>query len=141
MFGQKMTYLLFKHRVGFGPLLNGMAKKLCFFAFYRYIWKNWWFRIGSVFLGGLKTSPHACEESRKNKLIIKCECQKISYTFFLSHIFSFFICRKQEYEKRFQKLRNHVLRWHSGRKSASFWWMHSGRKYLIQTSSTTFFSK
>ena len=67
------------------------------------------FVLGS-FSGGLKTPPHACEESRKNKLIIKCECQKISYTFFLSHIFSFFICRKQEYEKRFQKLRNHVLR-------------------------------
>ena len=34
------------------------------------------------FSGGLKTLPHACEESRKNELIIKCDCQKINYSFF-----------------------------------------------------------
>ena len=136
-----MTYLLVTYRVGFGPLLNGMAKKLYFFCFLPLHLKKLVISYCVSFSGRLKISPHACEESRKNKLIIKCECQKIVHTFFLSHTFSFFICRKQEYEKRFQKLRNHVLRWHSGRKSASFWWMHSGRKHLIQTSGTTFFSK
>ena len=134
-----MTYLLVKHRVGFGTLLNSMAKVILF-CFLPLHLKKIVISCWVSFSGRLKTSPHTCEESIKNKLIIKCDCQKINYTFFyLIHFF--FICRKQEYEKRFQKLRNHVLRWHSGRKSASFWWMHSGRKHLIQASSTTFFSK
>ena len=88
-----MTYLLVKHRVGFGPLLNSMAKVMLF-CFLPLHLKKIVISCWVSFSGRLKTSPHTCEESIKDKLIIKCECQQINYIhtytfFFISYIFFF----------------------------------------------------
>lgn len=80
-----MTYLLVKHRVGFGPLLNSMAKVMLF-CFLPLHLKKIVISCWVSFSGRLKTSPHTCEESIKDKLIIKCECQQINYI----HTYTFF---------------------------------------------------